>query len=183
MIIIARPTNVTTSFNTLVLPFFDYASVVWSNTDKSLTDSLVSLQARAGRIILGLPKLTPRDDVIRRMNWIPQRARWQCQRAILMYKVVKKEVPSYILDNFTSFSSTNRPNETERVKTRAVVSNDFIAPPCGREWGRRRFTAHGSHLWNGLPPEVKASKSVSSFKNSVQKIARNGFKFYEPLSI
>ena len=63
-------------FDTLALPHFDYASVVWSNTDKSVLDSLVSLQARAGRIILGLPKRTLSDGVIGQMRWVPVRKRW-----------------------------------------------------------------------------------------------------------
>ena len=37
-------------YNALVLPYFDYASVVWSNATAKATDCIVSLQARAGRI-------------------------------------------------------------------------------------------------------------------------------------
>ena len=53
-------------YNALVLPHFDYASIVWSNTAAKHTKPLSTLQNRAGRIILGLPKLTSSDTVRRR---------------------------------------------------------------------------------------------------------------------
>ena len=40
-------------YKTLVLPHFDYCSLVWDNCSNSLTDRLKKLQNKAGRIISG----------------------------------------------------------------------------------------------------------------------------------
>ena len=52
-------------YNTLILPHYHYASSVWSNADLQYTNPLQTLQGRAGRVILGVPKLTPTVDVRR----------------------------------------------------------------------------------------------------------------------
>ena len=44
--------------NALILPHFDYASTVWSNTSAKFINPLINLQKRAAKLILGEPRLS-----------------------------------------------------------------------------------------------------------------------------
>ena len=167
--------HLTMVYNSIVQPHFDYASTVWSNTCAKYTDPLVSLQGRAGRVILGVHKHTPTDEVVRDLNWTPLRARWNCQRALMMFKVANNRVPSYLASGFTSLSKAY--SDGVRV-TRGQMDRNFKPSPAGTEWGRRRLASHGSYLWNALPKDVKATQSITVFKSSVMKLPSSGYKFY-----
>lgn len=164
-------------YNSIVQPHFDYASTVWSNTCAKYTDPLLSLQGRAGRVILGVPKLTPTEEVVRDLSWTPMKTRWNCQRAVMMFKVARGLVPRYLSDRFTSLAATN---SGEGRVTRGQTQGGFRPVSSGTEWGRRRFASHGPFLWNQLPADVKATQSMTVFKSSIKKLpSRSNFTFYK----
>ena len=45
-------------YNAMVLPYFNYCSVMWSTADQKHLDVLERLQKRAGRMVLGVPSRT-----------------------------------------------------------------------------------------------------------------------------
>lgn len=165
-------------YNALVLPHFDYASIVWSNTHAKYTDRLASLQARAGRIILGLPRLSSSERVLRTLEWIPMKDRWNIQRAGMMFKVAQKKVPDYVSDGFTPLSEAYADSGRE---SRGSSSGNFV--PCksqgNTEWGRRRFVSHGVFLWNQLPDELKSIQKDRNFKVRLENLSKGGLKFYQ----
>ena len=88
-------------FNSIIQPHFDYLSTIWSNTYAKYIDPLVALQARAGRVILGVSKYTPSDVILRDLKWTPMETRWQSQRAVMMFRVARGQVPGYLSAGFT----------------------------------------------------------------------------------
>ena len=163
-------------YNSLILPHFEYASTIWSNTCPTYTEPLRKLQARAGRVILGVPRDTPSDQVIRDLNWIPMADRWNCQRAVMMYKIMNGMVPRYLSDGFVPLSQSYGEGGP---RTRGQASGNLqVMDKTANDWARRRLVTHGVFLWNGLPPNVKNSKSLTSFKSSVKNLAKRSHKFY-----
>ena len=165
-------------YNTLVLPHFDYASIVWSNTAARYTNPLKSLQARAGRIILGLPRLTDSDTVLGKLGWTSLPARWDSQRAVMMFKVARRMVPEYMRESFMALSSSSSYTANNRV-TRGSASGNFQVSESVTEWGRRRFASHGAFLWNELPLNIKCIENLSHFKGAIKTHIRRGQSFYQ----
>ena len=164
-------------YNTLVLPHFDYASTIWSNTCPTYIKSLLQLLARAGRIILRAPKLTPTEQVLRDLKWTSLTDRWHCHRAVMMYKVSKGLVPTYLSDGFVPLSQSYGERGPD---TRGRSRGNFqVFEGTNNDWGRRRLVTHGVNLWNDLPPEVKNSKSITCFKSSVRNLSKRSYKFYD----
>ena len=164
-------------YNAIVQPHFHYASCVWSNTYAKYTGPLVALQARAGRVILGAPKLTPTAQVLHDLNWTPMTARWQCQRAVMMYKVAGGLAPRYLTDCFTPLQETY----SEGVRgTRGRSYRNYRPCSSGNNWGKRRFASHGAYLWNDLPPEIK-SLEFARYKSAIRSLGKCNFKFYSPI--
>ena len=157
---------------------FDYASIIWSNTFSTYTDPLVALQGRAGRVILGAPKLTPTDQVLGMLHWTPMKTRWQCQRGIMMFKVAKGLAPRYLTESFTPLTESY--SNTGRV-TRGSTNGNFHTPSSGNDWGKRRFASHGANLWNNLPTSVKNIHELPSFKCAIKSLGKHNYPFYSPL--
>ena len=162
-------------YNTLVLPHFNYASIVWSNTCASYTSPLDILQARAGRLILGLPKLTSKETVLGKLGWSSLSNRWDSQRAVMMFKVAQGLAPEYLTASFTPISADYVEGD---VETRGSEAGNFKVKDSATECGRRRFTSHGAFLWNKLSPDLKGAKNVSDFKTRLKHAVRTGEKFY-----
>ena len=95
-------------YNTLILPHFDYASTCWSNTATTRTKPLSNLQCRAGRVILGLPKLTSSDTVRHKLGWTSLPERWNSQRAVMMFKVAHGMVPPSVYSREFHVASRDR---------------------------------------------------------------------------
>ena len=128
-------------------------------------------------MILGLPKMTPTDHVLRTLEWMPMRERWNCQRATFMFKVARGMVPDYVTEQFTPLSTVY---ESGGRSSRGSDAGNFRPPIShGRtEWGRRRCASHGVYLWNSLPGEVKAMERLGPFKRGLRDHLRDGFRFY-----
>ena len=165
-------------YNSLILPHFDYASFVWSNACSKYTEPLCRLQKRAAKIILGLPRLSSGDEALSRLRWTPLSARWQCQRAVMMFRVSRNLVPGYIADRFTPLSAFG---SGDGVRTRGCAQGNF-RPACRSrtDWGKRRFASHGVFLWNELPSDCKDCDKIGAFKTQVKSLAATGFNFYVP---
>ena len=165
-------------YKSLILPHFDYASTVWSNASAKYIRPLTNLQRRAAKIILGLPRLSSGDEALMRLQWTSMTDRWHCHRAVLMFRVAHKMVPRYISDSCTALSEYYHESG---VRTRGCASGNFRAQcSSGTEWGKRRLASHGVYLFNNLPSECKAARTIGAFKRMITSLGRSGFNFYVP---
>ena len=63
-------------YQALVLPHFDYCSLVWDNCSGELKDKLQKLQNKAGRIITGDSYYSSATDTLSKLGWTTL----QCRR-------------------------------------------------------------------------------------------------------
>ena len=87
-------------YHSLVLPYFDYCSLVWNNCSQSLKDKIQRLQNRATRPITG-------DNYDIRSNYILHKLRWNnlqdrrtSQTLSYVKKALKKKCPEGINEMF-----------------------------------------------------------------------------------
>ena len=159
-------------FNTLVLPHFDYASIVWSNTHAKHLNRLIGLQRRASRVIMGL---NSSDEAMDKLKWTPVDVRWSYQRAVTMFKVAHGLAPSYLSDKFKSPSESRRHGPV----TRGQTTKNFEPSASVTNWGRRRLASHGVFIWNNLPGPLKLCAKLHEFKTQLKFLIRQKFNFYE----
>ena len=154
----------TTVYQTLVQPYFDYCSQVWGGFGTTLCDKLQRLQNRAVRIItksgyevrsvlnllnqLGLPNLEARRNQ---------------QLNILMYKVRHEMAPSSLSNMF------QKTNEVHEHQTRQA-KHDFQPPKLKTNYLKKAFSYRGAVAWNNLPSEIKNSESINTFKAKLKML-------------
>ena len=74
-------------YNTLVMPLFDYADLVWGDKHNvTLMTSLQVLQNKAAKIILDRPLYSSDTHALATLKWVPLEKRRFQRRCIYVYK-------------------------------------------------------------------------------------------------
>jgi hypothetical protein len=95
-------------YNSLILPHFDYCSVIWDNLAKGLGQTLQRMQNRAARIITGSDYYTRSFEILRSSNCMTNlEDRRALQFKKLMYKTANNMVPSHLTNKFIRNSSVH----------------------------------------------------------------------------
>ncbi len=148
--------------NALVIPYFDYASSVWSNCSATNKSHLQVLHNRLARTILSADIRTPIDIMLDSLNWIRLSERWNNHMLILTFKCIKKMCPDYLCNQF------NFVHNTHNHRTRSQTTNTLIVPKSSSNSGDRTFIVRAARLWNNLPQVFRAdveNMSMYQFKS------------------
>ena len=140
----------------MVLPYFDYGSLLWSTASYSNLKIINQLHKRAARIILSPRKFTPTKSLFKTLGWQALADRAHYHRGVFVFKAVNNLLPSYLNNKFVVNITSHG--------TRSNSNNHLKVPRPKLEVFKRSFVYSGSVLWNSLPSHLKKCKSVMSFK-------------------
>ena len=148
-----------TIYNSLILPLFDYADLVWGDkNNKVLMDHLQVLQNNPARIILDIPKYSSASQVLDQLSWKPLSVRRCHHRCIAVFKC---------LNNLTDFDF----NLTKRTDVHSYNTrrrDDIKLPRSRTNWGKQRFASHAVADWNNLELRARQAASLSAFKGLIK---------------
>ena len=125
----------------LLFPHLDYCSVVLLNASQELRIRLQVLQNSGVRYVVGLRRddhITPHTTSL---GWLRTDSRKQYFMAVLMYKIVRMNVPDRLVGLFTRY--------VPRGNVRGVIK-EFEPPLMRKSYGFKSFQVRGAHLWNSL---------------------------------
>ena len=74
----------------------EYASIVWDNCSKYLSDLVESVQYRAGKIVSGAIQQTSHELLYKELSWERLEDRRKKQRLKVFYKTINGETPIYL---------------------------------------------------------------------------------------
>ena len=140
-------------YKTMVLPFFDYADVIYNNANVKDLDRLQRLQNRALKLCLGL---NTREDTefVHRSAKIPLLVnRRKAHVYNFMYK--RKELKVNL--------------DVPTIRTRSADAPRFILPAPNLQCYKRSVEYSGAKAWNNLPTDLKLVPNYLSFKGKIHK--------------
>ena len=142
-------------YNSLVLPIFDYADLVWGDKDNvSLMKELQILQNKAAKLILDRSPHSSSTDALIVLRWLNLEERRKCHRCIYAYKCINGQL-NHSLDIV-------RKSDIHSYNTR---NNDTIKlPKIKYNWGKQRSRYHCFKDFNELERTVRNSASFPIFK-------------------
>ena len=88
------------TYDALILPHFDYCSLVWHNCSDYRLDKVQEMQNRAARIVTGRPYKVRSNDVLKELNWLSLKERRVYQKSIFVDKVRHNIYPESITSVF-----------------------------------------------------------------------------------
>lgn len=147
-------------YNALILPYFDYRDVVWSNCNKGFSDKLQRLQNRAARVITQSDYDVRSVDILKKLKWDNLEERRFKHKACAMYKVLNNGAPSYLSTDY------NIVGDTVKYNLRGDDTK-LTLPKAMTDSLKRSFRYEGAKIWNSLPLCVRSSQSFTEFKTKL----------------
>lgn len=135
-----------------------------------LISKLQSVQNAAARLITYTHKYDHISPVLIKLHWLPVAERIKFKILLITYKSLYDLAPSYISEMISRY----HPPRCLRSSSSLLLEHKKYQL---RSYGYRSFSVSSPELWNALPPSVRNSDSLSSFKTSLKtylfKIAFN----------
>ena len=143
--------------NALVSSKLDYCNSLYSSLPDCSIHRLQRVQNSLARAIVPTIKrsqhITP---TLRALHWLPIRQRITYKIAMLTFKTLQYKQPSYLADLLHPHTSSRSLRSTDqRLLTIPLVKSAI---------GRCYFSYCAPTLWNSLPPSLRFSDSLLSFR-------------------
>ena len=137
----------------MILPFFDYADVVYHNANSCELEKLQRLQNRALKLCLGFHK---REDteLVHRTAKVP---------------LLENRRKSHVFNFMYKRKEMNHNLDVLVIHTRSADAPRFILPIPNLQCYKRSLEYSGAKTWNELPKELKLIPNYLSFKNQLHK--------------
>lgn len=148
---------------TLLLPLLDYADACCCDLPQILLNKLDRLQNMAIRFIFSLKKFDHITEHRIQLKWLTIRQRRNLHILSLLYTILfHPYTPEYLKTRFSFLGSNHSLN------LRSLSDNRLKLPISRTQTYGDSFTVKAAVLWNALPRDIRAAKSVSIFKRRVK---------------
>ena len=147
--------------NALVSSRLDYCNSLLYSLPKSSVQKLQLVQNTLARIVSCRSKFCSISPILRELHWLPVKSRIYFKANLLIYKALKYNSPKS-LRNLLSTRSVD-------FNLRNVDSMSLCTLPACKGYGCRSFSYFSPLLWNPLPPEIRHSSSISTFRKHLKQ--------------
>lgn len=138
----------------------DYCGSLLAGTSQHNFDRLQRVQNRAAGIITRTPMLQHITPVLYRLHWLHVKQRIMFRLLVFVFRCIQGTVPSYV-SNLIEV----------RVPPRQLRSSTFVQLLPRRSYrksGEQVFQSIAPSLWNALPPDIRDSSSIESFRRRLK---------------
>lgn len=146
-------------YKAYVLPHLEYCSPLFLGVGNVEASKMESTNYYILRSILGYSKTVSYDTLLRLADIKSLEQRREFQSLVLLYKCLYNQGAPYISE---FFNFKNVPYNLRGLSTRLEL------PYFNMEWMHRSFAFLACKLWNALPPTIRESKDIKSFKRSLK---------------
>jgi hypothetical protein len=148
----------------LVLSRLDFGNSTLAGISKQLIAKLQSVLNAAARLIFKARKYDHITPLLRELHWLSFPERINYKLAVLVFNCLNGLAPSYLSNEFRRVSDTESRHHLHSASTTDVLVSRVQRSTIGG----RAFPVAAAYVWNGLPPLVRTSSSLQSFKKQLK---------------
>ena len=150
-----------TSVHAAILSRIDYANALMYGIPEAQLNRLQRLQTRAARLILRDGCHVDSKVALRKLHWLPIRARIKYKVILLTFKALHDLAPPYLKAMFTII-------ESKRNTRQSSVGIRLVDPRSKLKFGGdRAFSICAPRLWNSLPSSLRCDIEIKVFKKQL----------------
>ncbi len=143
----------------LILPFIDYANIVYQNTFDTYLKPLNIVYNSLCRFILRCPFKTHHCFMYESLNWLHLNNRRRVHWLLFIFNCIHSHCPSYLSQLLVPFSSS--------YSLRHLQHPFFFVPRISKVIGSRSFQYKAPYDWNNLPLHLRSITSFHCFRFSL----------------
>ena len=156
------PENILLSlYSTLILPYFNYGIISWHNCPLYTLNRLVTCQKKAVRAICSLDYNAHTNDHFKELKILKLNDIYKINLSALMFSLISDPMNYPISNRFVRNSHFHNYNTRNR--------DDFTIPHYSRVASQSSLLYQASIAWNAVPPNIKDSHTVGSFRKKFKK--------------
>lgn len=147
--------------NALVSSKLDYCNSIYYGLPQSSVHRLQLVQNALARVVS--PSVKRHDHIsptLRKLHWLPIQSRIIYKLALITYKTLNQNSPSYLHSLLTPY----RPVRQLRSSDKLLLT----VPSLKSSFGHRSFSCAGPTIWNSLPFSIRSATSIQSFRSSLK---------------
>ena len=148
-------------YKTFIQPHLMYCNIVWCAANRTNLKPLVTIQRRALKMALNLPRDTSSVQLFDEAKVHDLYGINGIHTCIFMYRYTNKLLPKSFVNKFTSNQ------DIHNYYTRKQML--YHLPLVRTEKGKKSISYRGVELWNSLSAEVRNIGKLQAFKNSIKK--------------
>ena len=138
--------------------YINYCNSIWSSCSSSIIQSLLATQKKLVRFIMKKKRDEPSSPLFKKLKLLKITEINKLNTATFVYKTINNLIPSPI--NY----------ETHIIGPYNLRRAEHLHVPFVRSNQSQRFLhIRGANLWNELPSELKAYRTLNSFKFNMKK--------------
>jgi len=127
----------------------DYCNSLLYGISDNLFRRLQSIQNAAARFLTRTSQRDHISPVLRRLHWLPVKQCVDYKLATLVYKSLRGQAPSYLVDDCMLIADSGR------RQFRSADGNLLTVPRTHTRLGDRSFSAASPRIWNNLPASLR----------------------------
>ncbi len=145
--------------DSLILSAFNYCDFLFSNMSLALQSKIQRIQNSCLRYSYSIRKYDHISPYLVQSGWLNMSYRRACHGLSLVYKIVHKLVPDYVIEPISSLNIQH---------SYATRHQHLPVPLCRTSIKSSFFYSEYIKKYNSLPESIKSSTSLSSFKTSIK---------------
>ena len=135
-----------------------YLIQLWGSCEKYLVKSLQVLQNKAARLVTGKSWFTPTRRLLKDCKWLSVNQLIFFHTVLQTHKILIDGTPTF----FSQRLSTQHPYKTRQAAGGSIWRGEEFT-------GRSSFSHMGSQAYNSIPPHIRNSGSLSTFKYKLRQ--------------
>ena len=149
--------------NGIVISQLCYLIQLWGGCEGYLLNSLQVIMNRAARCVTRLNSFTSTRKLLSACNWLSVRQLVFYQTVIMMHKTMKTGLPKHMKNKLSS----NFPYQTRQATNGNIRYGQFLNTKTSLV--QSSFANRGLKDYNMVPANIRASKTINTFKTKLKK--------------
>ena len=137
----------------------EYASIIWSPHYDKHINKLEAVQCRMAHFVYNEYGLVSVTNLLKNLSWTTLRQSRTCNRGIMLYKILHKQVEIPIVPTIFRLSILLTRGNNRR----------FMQLQCHLNCYSNSFFLDAIKIWNSLPQDLIDCSNIDSFRDNIHK--------------
>ena len=146
-----------------------YMIQLWGNSSQSLINCLQILQNKAARFITKQGIRTPVKTLLQQCGWLSVQQLVVYHNCLSVYKIKYHSKPAYFSDRFGGIAHDDEDPVSRRTRLSLTDGIRLQGYRIRNNLEKQSFVYNSINSWNSLPPQIRQSMSMASFKRNLRE--------------